>query len=83
MTKVILKEDLPEDFKAKWRRSMQPFMKKGWVTWIAPPYRLEDDRAIHPERNKWSINFPARYFEYYDETRHRLVIDPLQKFFDL
>jgi len=50
------------------------FMKPGWETWLEKPFDDWEDKctdvegygfesAIHPEMNKYNINFPKSCFE--------------------
>lgn len=60
MTKIVLNRDLPEKFEKEWGDSIKPFMVKGWETYydgIKSSYG-----NIHPEDNKYKINFPIEWF---------------------
>lgn len=67
MIPIYLKHDLPEDFVNMWHVNLQPYMVRGWKTWItqeqAEYVRLQRG-TLHPEGNKYTTNFLAEYFSF-------------------
>ena len=65
--RIRLKKDLSDDFIKLWKPSIKPFMVKGWETWVGEyEWDLKDapeDLDLHPEDNKYLINFEFEQFE--------------------
>jgi len=77
---VYMIVDPPADFITSWGGKMTLEMRKGWETWINPRrYKQYVGRGgtIHPEGNRYGINFPGEWFAF-DKP-----IDVLDKFFAL
>lgn len=52
----------------EWANSIKDFMVPGWLTWIDSPDQIQAVKdgqrySVHPEHNKWGVNFPADLFE--------------------
>lgn len=80
---IKLTMDLPTDFIIRWRPNLPEgqIVKKGWTTWIRSeevPDLLEG-QPIHPEDNKYQINFPGWAFELH--SRKKAIIINLIKSF--
>jgi hypothetical protein len=66
MIRIVLRHELPEAFVKKWGDRITSEMTAGWVTWVDDCYveALRDVHAIiHPEHNKYEIDFPSAFFE--------------------
>lgn len=70
---------LTPEFKMNWAHRFEQHGREfnvGWKTWIDPDYldALQyNSRPIHPERNKYEINFPAGNFTIIKPLWKRIV----------
>lgn len=76
---IYMTVDPTEEFVDSWKRSMTSEMRKGWRTWIYPEYKKYVGRPdfIHPENNRYSVNFPGNWFAIGSPP------DSFKKFFEL
>jgi len=61
--KLICIENFENNFYKEWFLHEFPDLKKGWVTWVTKGEWKNNKINIHPENNKYCINFPKKYFK--------------------
>jgi hypothetical protein len=74
--KIIMFKELSYEFKQEWHIPSNHIFHVGWVTWVDVNYCGRDDEGgiilksmmLHPEDNKYGINFPSNLFKVIDEN---------------